>query len=49
MGTNPKTCAANEYLQSWDCRNLFVIGALAYRAAVAIKHHVKNPGPLVSA
>ena len=27
MGTNPKTSALNKYLQSWDCHNLFVLGA----------------------
>jgi gluconate 2-dehydrogenase alpha chain len=27
MGTNPKTSALNKYLQSWDCHNLFVVGA----------------------
>ena len=27
MGTNPKNSAVNKYLQSWDCHNLFVIGA----------------------
>ena len=27
MGTNPKTSAVNKYLQSWDCHNLFVVGA----------------------
>jgi gluconate 2-dehydrogenase alpha chain len=27
MGTNPKDSALNKYLQSWDCHNLFVVGA----------------------
>jgi gluconate 2-dehydrogenase alpha chain len=27
MGTNPKNSVLNKYLQSWDCHNLFVIGA----------------------
>ncbi len=27
MGTNPKASAVNKYLQSWDCHNLFVVGA----------------------
>ena len=27
MGTSPKTSAVNKYLQSWDCHNLFVVGA----------------------
>jgi gluconate 2-dehydrogenase alpha chain len=27
MGTSPKTSAVNKYLQSWDCHNLFVMGA----------------------
>ena len=27
MGPNPKTSALNKYLQSWDCHNLFVVGA----------------------
>jgi gluconate 2-dehydrogenase alpha chain len=27
MGTNPKNSALNKYLQSWDCHNLFVVGA----------------------
>ena len=27
MGTHPKNSAVNKYLQSWDCHNLFVIGA----------------------
>jgi gluconate 2-dehydrogenase alpha chain len=27
MGTNPRDSALNKYLQSWDCHNLFVIGA----------------------
>ncbi|HYQ93239.1 MAG TPA: GMC family oxidoreductase, partial [Burkholderiales bacterium] len=27
MGTSPKTSALNKYLQSWDCHNLFVVGA----------------------
>ena len=27
MGTNPRNSALNKYLQSWDCHNLFVIGA----------------------
>jgi len=27
MGTNPGNSALNKYLQSWDCHNLFVVGA----------------------
>ena len=27
MGTNPQDSALNKYLQSWDCHNLFVVGA----------------------
>ena len=27
MGTNPRNSAVNKYLQSWDCHNLFTIGA----------------------
>jgi gluconate 2-dehydrogenase alpha chain len=27
MGTNPKNSVLNKYLQSWDCHNLFVVGA----------------------
>jgi len=27
MGTNPRNSAVNKYLQSWDCHNLFVVGA----------------------
>ncbi len=27
MGPNPKVAAVNKYLQSWDCHNLFVVGA----------------------
>ena len=27
MGTNPRDSALNKYLQSWDCYNLFVVGA----------------------
>ena len=27
MGSNPKNSVLNKYLQSWDCHNLFVIGA----------------------
>jgi gluconate 2-dehydrogenase alpha chain len=27
MGTNPRDSALNKYLQSWDCHNLFVVGA----------------------
>ena len=27
MGTNPGNSAVNKYLQSWDCHNLFVVGA----------------------
>ena len=30
MGTNPRTSAVNKYLQSWDCHNLFVVGANVY-------------------
>jgi len=27
MGNNPRESAVNKYLQSWDCHNLFVVGA----------------------
>ena len=27
MGTSPRESALNKYLQSWDCHNLFVVGA----------------------
>jgi len=27
MGTNPQNSVLNKYLQSWDCHNLFVVGA----------------------
>ena len=27
MGTNPRESVVNKYLQSWDCHNLFVVGA----------------------
>jgi gluconate 2-dehydrogenase alpha chain len=27
MGADPKASALNKYLQSWDCHNLFVVGA----------------------
>ena len=27
MGTNPKNSVVNKYLQSWDCHNLFTVGA----------------------
>jgi gluconate 2-dehydrogenase alpha chain len=27
MGTNSRESAVNKYLQSWDCHNLFVVGA----------------------
>ena len=27
MGTNPRNSVVNKYLQSWDCHNLFTIGA----------------------
>jgi len=30
MGTNPSNSAVNKYLQSWDCHNLFVVGASVY-------------------
>ena len=30
MGTDPKTSAVNQYLQSWDVSNVFVIGASAF-------------------
>ncbi|WP_339109808.1 GMC family oxidoreductase [Thioclava sp. GXIMD4216] len=30
MGTDPKTSAINRYLQSWDCHNVFVMGASAF-------------------
>nr|WP_321982218.1 GMC family oxidoreductase [uncultured Cohaesibacter sp.] len=30
MGTDPKTSVINRYLQSWDCHNVFVMGASAY-------------------
>jgi gluconate 2-dehydrogenase alpha chain len=30
MGTRPRDSALNKYLQSWDCHNLFVVGANAF-------------------
>lgn len=30
MGTDPSSSAVNKYLQSWDCHNLFVVGANVY-------------------
>jgi gluconate 2-dehydrogenase alpha chain len=30
MGTNPRDSVLNKYLQSWDCHNLFVVGASAF-------------------
>jgi len=30
MGANPSDSALNKYLQSWDCHNLFVLGANAF-------------------
>jgi gluconate 2-dehydrogenase alpha chain len=27
MGTNPRDSVVNRYLQSWDCHNLFTVGA----------------------
>lgn len=30
MGTDPKTSAINRYLQSWDCHNVWVMGASAF-------------------
>jgi len=27
MGTNPRESAVNKYLQSWQCHNLFTVGA----------------------
>jgi gluconate 2-dehydrogenase alpha chain len=30
MGTRPQDSAVNKYLQSWDCHNLFVVGASAF-------------------
>jgi Choline dehydrogenase and related flavoproteins len=30
MGADPKDSAVNKYLQSWDCPNVFVVGASAF-------------------
>jgi len=30
MGTSPRDSVVNRYLQSWDCHNLFVLGACAF-------------------
>ena len=30
MGTNPGNSAVNKYLQSWDCHNLFIMGACVF-------------------
>lgn len=30
MGTDPATSAVNRYLQTWDCHNVFVMGASAF-------------------
>ena len=32
MGTNPRNSAVNKYLQSWDCHNLFTVGANVFAA-----------------
>jgi gluconate 2-dehydrogenase alpha chain len=36
MGTQPENSALNKYLQSWDCHNLFLVGAnvFAHNAAI---------------
>src|SRR5947208_1323333 len=42
MGTNPKNSAVNKYLQSWDCHNLFLIGANVF-----VHNAANNPtGPV---
>ena len=42
MGTNPKSSAVNKYLQSWDCHNLFLIGANVF-----VHNAANNPtGPV---
>jgi len=30
VGTNPGNSAVNKYLQSWDCHNLFIMGASVF-------------------
>jgi gluconate 2-dehydrogenase alpha chain len=30
MGTTPATSVVNKYLQSWDCHNLFIMGASVF-------------------
>nr|WP_246801574.1 GMC oxidoreductase [Rhizobium leguminosarum] len=30
MGADPTSSAVNSYLQSWDCHNVFVVGASAF-------------------
>ncbi len=44
MGDNPDTSAVNNYLQMWDCENLFVVGASAFP-----HNSGYNPTPTVGA
>ncbi|MBM7634989.1 GMC family oxidoreductase [Geomicrobium sediminis] len=44
MGADPETSAVNNYLQMWDCENLFVVGASAFP-----HNSGYNPTPTVGA
>ncbi|AXF57628.1 GMC family oxidoreductase [Salicibibacter kimchii] len=44
MGADPDTSAVNNYLQMWDCENLFVVGASAFP-----NNSGYNPTPTVGA
>ena len=42
MGTDPRTSAVNKYCQSWECHNLFTVGANVFA-----QNAVYNPtGPV---
>jgi gluconate 2-dehydrogenase alpha chain len=44
MGTNPTNSAVNKYQQSWDCPNLFILGA-----SVFVHNSAYQPTGLVGA
>ena len=44
MGGDPKTSAVNNYLQSWDVPNVFVIGASAFAAQCRHESHRHGGG-----
>ncbi|QQK81089.1 GMC family oxidoreductase [Salicibibacter cibi] len=44
MGEDPETSAVNNYLQMWDCENMFVVGASAFP-----HNSGNNPTPTVGA